>query len=138
MKRGILPARGGFSRRFSLQHHSAIAIIRTREKTMLVNCAAYQDGRKIADLKPDEISDYVSRGDCFVWVALSQPGPGELAVMQHEFDLHPLAVEDSQHGHQRPKIEEYEDSLFVVIQTVEIEANELHLGEVDIFIGTNY
>ena len=105
---------------------------------MLVNCAAYQNGRKIADVKPDEISDYLARGDCFVWVALSQPGPGELAAMQHEFKLHPLAVEDAQHGHQRPKIEEYEDSLFVVIQTVEIEANELHLGEVDIFIGTNY
>jgi magnesium transporter len=105
---------------------------------MLVNCAAYQNGRKLADIKPDEISDYVSRPDCFVWVALADPGPGELAVMQHEFDLHPLAVEDAQHGHQRPKIEEYEDSIFVVIHTVEIDGEELHIGEVDIFIGTNY
>jgi len=105
---------------------------------MLVNCAAYQDGKKIADLKPEEISDYLARPDCFVWVALSEPGPGELAVMQHEFDLHPLAVEDAQHGHQRPKIEEYDDSLFAVIQTVEIDAGVLYLGEIDIFIGTNY
>ena len=134
MKGGIFPARGGFSRYYK----PAVAIIAPREKTMLVNCAAYQNGRKIAEIKPEEISDYVSREDCFVWVALSEPGPGELAVMQHEFDLHPLAVEDAQHGHQRPKIEEYEDSLFAVIQTVEIEANELYLGEVDIFIGANY
>jgi magnesium transporter len=105
---------------------------------MLVNCAAYQNGRKLADIKPDEISDYLSRPDCFVWVALADPGPGELAMMQHEFDLHPLAVEDAQHGHQRPKIEEYEDSLFVVIHTIEIEGEELHVGEVDIFIGSNY
>lgn len=105
---------------------------------MLVNCAAYQNGRKLADIKPDEISDYVSRQDCFVWVALVDPGPGELAMMQHEFDLHPLAVEDAQHGHQRPKIEEFEDSIFVVIHTVEIEGEDLHIGEVAIFIGTNY
>ena len=109
-----------------------------REKTMLVNCAAYQNGRKLADIKPDEISEYVLRPDCFVWVALADPGPGELAMMQREFDLHPLAVEDAQHGHQRPKIEEYEDSLFVVIHTVEIDGEDLHIGEVAIFIGNNY
>ena len=79
---------------------------------MLVNCVAYEDGRKIADLHPDEISDYLERPHCFVWVALKDPGPGELAQMQHEFGLHDLAVEDAQHGHQRPKIEQYGDSLF--------------------------
>ena len=46
--------------------------------SMLINCAAYQDGRKLADIKPDEISDYVSRPDCFVWVALRDPGPANL------------------------------------------------------------
>ena len=110
---------------------------------MLVNCAAYQDGKKLAELKTDEISDYVSRPDCFVWVALREPGPGELAVMQHEFNLHELAVEDARHGHQRPKIEEYGESLFAVLQTVEIAKDpetpgELVVGELDIFVGANY
>ncbi|MFM9968479.1 MAG: magnesium/cobalt transporter CorA [Burkholderiales bacterium] len=105
---------------------------------MLVNCAAYQNGRKIADFKPDEIDVYLARGDCFVWVALADPGPGELPTMQHEFKLHPLAVEDAQHGHQRPKIEEYDDSLFAVLQTIETDGEELHVGEVDVFIGKNY
>ena len=110
---------------------------------MLVNCAAYQDGKKLAELKTDEISDYVSRPDCFVWVALRDPGPGELAVMQHEFDLHELAVEDARHGHQRPKLEEYGESLFAVLQTVEIAKDpetpgELVVGELDIFVGANY
>jgi len=59
---------------------------------MLINCAAYQDGRKLADIKPEEISDYVGRPDCFVWVALRDPEPGELATMQQEFHLHELAV----------------------------------------------
>jgi magnesium transporter len=105
---------------------------------MLINCAAYQDGRKLADIKPDEISDYVSRPDCFVWVAIRDPGPGELAAMQHEFDLHELAVEDAHHGHQRPKIEEYGDSLFVVLHTIEGTGAEINVGEIDIFVGKNY
>ena len=102
---------------------------------MLINCAAYQDGRKLADIKPDEISDYVSRPDCFVWVALRDPEPGELATMKEEFDLHELAVEDAHHGHQRPKIEEYGDSLFVVLHTIEGTAEEIKVGEIDIFAG---
>ncbi len=105
---------------------------------MLVSCVAYQDGRKVADIKPDDISTYVSRPECFVWVALKDPGPGELAAMQHEFGLHELAVEDARYGHQRPKIEEYGDSLFAVLHMVEIVNGELKVGEVDIFAGPNY
>jgi len=104
---------------------------------MLVNCAAYQDGRKLADIKPEEIRQYVSRPECFVWVALKDPGPGELAVMQKEFDLHELAVEDATQGHQRPKIEEYGDSLFAVLHNVQF-GDELKVGEVDLFVGRNY
>jgi len=110
---------------------------------MLVNCSAYQDGKKLGDIKPEEISQYVSRPECFVWVALKDPGPGELAAMQKEFDLHELAVEDARHGHQRPKIEEYSDSLFAVLHNTEVlhvpdAPDELKIGEVDLFAGTNY
>ena len=58
--------------------------------------------------------------------------------MQHEFDLHELAVEDARHGHQRPKIEEYGDSLFAVLHTPQMKDGELEVGEVDIFTGPNY
>ena len=58
--------------------------------------------------------------------------------MQHEFGLHELAVEDASRGHQRPKIEEYGDSLFVVVKTVECRDGDVVLGEVDIFVGQNY
>ncbi len=105
---------------------------------MLVSCVAYQDGKKLGDIKPDEIHQYVHRPECFVWVALSDPGPGELAVMQHEFDLHELAVEDARHGHQRPKIEEYGDSLFAVLHTPQLKEDGLEVGEVDVFAGPNY
>ena len=106
---------------------------------MLVSCAAYQNGKKLADIGESEIHNYVSRDDCFVWVALRDPDPSKLKEMQAAFGLHPLAVEDASHGHQRPKIEEYGDSLFVVLQMVELDASgALKLGELDVFVGPNY
>jgi magnesium transporter len=80
----------------------------------------------------------VKRPDCFVWVALYEPDPGELEAMQAELGLHELAVDDAQTGHQRPKIEEYGNSLFVVLHTVELEGKGLRVGEVDVFAGPNY
>jgi magnesium transporter len=105
---------------------------------MLINCVAYQEGKKMADISVAAISDYLERPDCFVWVALKDADPAELSEMQSEFDLHELAVEDAHHGHQRPKIEEYGSSLFVVVHTVELVDGELNIGEVDIFVGKNY
>jgi magnesium transporter len=105
---------------------------------MLVNCVAYQDGRKLADIEPREISDYLGRPGCFVWVALADATDTELAQMQEEFDLHELAIEDARHGHQRAKIEEYGDMVFAVLHTVEVAGEELNLGEVDVFVGRNY
>jgi magnesium transporter len=105
---------------------------------MLINCVAYQEGKKLADILVEDISEYVKRSDCFVWVALKDAEPEELTQMQDEFGLHELAVEDAMKGHQRPKIEEYGNSLFAVMQTVEIIDGELSLGEVDVFVGENY
>jgi len=105
---------------------------------MLINCAVYQDGKKLADIRKEEIHDYLSRPGCFVWVALKDATPDELAEMQREFGLHELAVEDARHGHERPKLEEYGDSLFAVVHTVEAAGEELKVGEVNIFVGPNY
>jgi magnesium transporter len=105
---------------------------------MIVNCVAYQNGRKLADIPVSEISSYVARPDCFVWVALKDPEPAELQDMQNEFGLHELAVEDAQHGHQRPKIEEYDHALFVVLHLIERDNGDLNVGEVAIFAGANY
>lgn len=105
---------------------------------MLINCVAYQNGRKLADISIAEISSYIARPDCFVWVGLKDPQPTELDAMRNEFGLHQLAVEDAQHGHQRPKIEEYDGSLFVVLHLIELQNDELNVGEVAIFAGTKY
>ena len=105
---------------------------------MLVNCVAYEDGRKVADIELQAIHTYLARPGCFIWVALRDATAAELEALGEAFDLHPLAVEDARHGHQRPKIEEYGDSLFVVLNTIEVEGDELRAGEIHVFAGQNY
>jgi magnesium transporter len=105
---------------------------------MLVNCVAYQNGVKLADIAKQDISDYISRPDCFVWVALANPDAGELEEMQSEFGLHQLAVDDALYGHQRPKFEEYGDTLFFVMHMIEMAEGDLLVGEADVFVGGNF
>jgi magnesium transporter len=105
---------------------------------MLVNCVAYQNGLKVADIPLNDISEYMRTPGCFVWVAVKDPSKDELAQLQEEFGLHDLAVEDAHHGHQRPKVEEYGKSLFVVLPIVELTDKELHSGELAVFAGDNY
>ena len=105
---------------------------------VLIRSAVYQRGQKIADIDPRQIHEYVAKPDCFVWVALHDPDTSTLNTMQEEFDLHPLAIEDATHGEQRPKIEEYGDSLFAVMHVLEQEGNELRVGAMNVFVGRNY
>ncbi|MBS7779977.1 magnesium/cobalt transporter CorA [Acidovorax sp. CCYZU-2555] len=108
---------------------------------MLINCVAYEKGSKLADISVADISDYIAKPGCFVWVALADPTPAELDEMREEFNLHELAVEDARHGHQRPKIEEYGQSIFAVMHLLEPDTErpgQFNLGEVDVFTGPNY
>ena len=105
---------------------------------MLVNCVAYRQGEKLADVAVEDIQRYINQPDCFVWVALKDPDQAEMERMQAVFDLHPLAVEDANHGHQRPKIDEYGESLFVVMHMLDFAGDELRTGEVAVFVGPKY
>jgi len=105
---------------------------------MLINCVAYQEGKKLSDIPVEDISEYLKQADTFVWVALRDPAPADITLMQEEFSLHELAVEDALRGHQRPKLEEYGDSLFMVAQIVELAGDELNVGQLAVFAGENY
>ncbi|MFM8510910.1 MAG: CorA family divalent cation transporter, partial [Betaproteobacteria bacterium] len=83
---------------------------------MLINCVAYGEGHKLSDIPTDDIDQWLHKPGCFVWVALKDASEAELRQMQSEFDLHELALEDALNGHQRPKVEEYGDTLFVVMK----------------------
>jgi magnesium transporter len=105
---------------------------------MLVNSVAYKDGKKLAEIPAEHVHDYIKQPGVFVWMAVRDTTDQELNQLQEEFDLHELAVEDARHGHQRPKIEEYGTSLFCVVHTLELAGEELKVGEIDIFVESNY
>jgi magnesium transporter len=106
----------------------------------IVNCAAYAGGRRIADVKIEEISEVLKQPDRFVWIGLHEPDADLLKQVQVEFGLHDLAVEDALRAHQRPKLEQYGDSLFIVLRTARLnpERRGIDLGETHLFVGARY
>src|SRR5689334_9465248 len=102
---------------------------------MIRNLASYSlEGRRQRDISLEEISDELDNPDVgFVWVGLYEPDGPLLFKMQEEFGLHPLAVEDALNAHQRPKLELYGDSLFLVLRTPRFDKGHIEFGESHIF-----
>ncbi|MBI3155948.1 MAG: hypothetical protein HYZ20_11110 [Burkholderiales bacterium] len=86
---------------------------------MLINGVACQDGQGLSDIPIEDIDEWGRKPGCFVWVALHDTTDDELRQMQRESGLHELTVEHARQGHQRPKIEQYGDTLFVVMKLPE-------------------
>ena len=107
---------------------------------MVRNLASYSvDGTRQPDISLEEISDALDSKDTgFVWVGLYRPDEPLMLKMQEEFELHPLAVEDALKAHQRPKVELYGDSLFLVLQTAQVVKGHIEFGETHVFIGPRY
>ena len=106
-------------------------------RLVIVDCAVYRDGQR-EEIEPVQLEDVVNharqRPDEFIWIALDEPSPDELQRVEAEFDLHPLAVEDALEAHQRPKLDVYGDSLFLVLKTLAM-GPELQIGEIMVFLG---
>lgn len=104
----------------------------------VVNCSVYRHGKKLDDLSLDAISDVLLEQDTFVWVGLLEPDQELMKKIKEEFGLHELAVEDAQKAHQRPKLEEYGETLFVVLHTAILTDNAIQFGETHIFVGSRF
>jgi magnesium transporter len=106
----------------------------------LVHSVAYANGLRIGEVAIADISEVLEQPGRFVWVGLHEPDDEMLAEIQQEFSLHDLAVEDAARAHQRPKLERYGDSIFVVLRTAHVETatGEIDYGETHIFVGSNY
>ncbi|MFF4834364.1 magnesium/cobalt transporter CorA [Streptomyces sp. NPDC001315] len=105
---------------------------------MIVDCAVYRDGHRTEG--PADLSDALDEARAaggFVWIGLHEPSENEFGLVTQEFGLHPLAVEDALKAHQRPKLEVYDDSLFLVLKPVvyEPESDAVSTGEIMIFLG---
>ena len=106
--------------------------------TSIVNSAAYRNGQPLGEISIDEISEVIRQPDTFVWLGLHEPDDALLLKIQGEFGLHELAIEDAHHAHQRPKIEAYSGSLFIVLKTAQLEAGQVVYGETHLFVCSNF
>lgn len=106
----------------------------------VVNCIAYADGHRDQNLKIENISEALRQPDRFIWIGLHEPSEEMLQHVQKEFGLHDLAIEDAHRAHQRPKIEMYGDSLFIVLRTAQLnnQQRRTEFGETHFFIGSRY
>ena len=111
---------------------------------MIVDSAHYKDGVRQHEeaLTPEraaELRGSAGAGE-FVWIGIHEPAPGDLEQLQRLFGLHELAVEDAQQAHQRPKIEDYGEHVFVVLKTAHYheDREEVHFGEIHLFAGPGY
>jgi magnesium transporter len=106
----------------------------------IVNCAAYSKGKRIANIPIKGVSDVLKESDKFVWIGLHEPSEELLKQVQEEFQLHDLAIEDAHRAHQRPKLETYGDTLFIVLRTAQINETQrkIDFGETHFFVGQNF
>ncbi len=106
---------------------------------MIVDCAVYREGRRAPGEIPLEQTFEESRSDgAFAWIGLHEPSPEEFESVRREFGLHELAVEDAINAHQRPKLEIYGDSLFLVLKTARYQRERLTFGEILVFMGDGF
>lgn len=111
---------------------------------MIVDSAVYRHGTRVSVECPSHeyarMREAAAADGGFVWVGLHQPTEQELGGVAQAFDLHPLAVEDAVKAHQRPKLERYDDSLFLVLKTLWYvdEEDAVETGEVSIFLGRDF
>ncbi|MBN3780402.1 magnesium/cobalt transporter CorA [Burkholderia sp. Ac-20345] len=105
---------------------------------MVINSVAYRAGKRLGEVTVDDISEVVKEPDAFVWLGIWQPDEPFLRKVQEEFALHDLAIEDALVAHQRPKIETYGESIFIVIKTAQLVDGEVQYGETHLFVGKNF
>ncbi|MEZ5456844.1 MAG: magnesium and cobalt transport protein CorA [Lysobacteraceae bacterium] len=108
------------------------------QRNSVVNCAAYDAKAGRRDISVDEISDVLASPEGFVWLGLHEPDEPLLMALREEFGLHELAIEDAHHAHQRPKIEQYGDSLFLAVHTVQRVNARVVFGETHVFLGKRF
>ncbi len=104
----------------------------------VIAAGVYVEGRRVANIAIDEAASWRNKPDHVVWIGLHEPDMALLSRLQRQFQLHDLAIEDADHAHQRPKIEQYGDALFIVARTAQLEGESIAFGETHLFVGEGY
>lgn len=106
--------------------------------TSLVDSVVYRDGKRIGDISIADVGEAVKQAGTFLWFGLHEPDDAVLRQIQQAFGLHELAIEDAHHAHQRPKIEAYSNSLFIVLKSAQLQGSHVVYGESHLFVGSNF
>ena len=104
----------------------------------VIAAAVYVNGQRVRDISIEEASQWRAKDNAVVWIGLHEPDEDLLCQMQAEFNLHPLAIEDAAHAHQRPKLETYGEAVFIVARTAHMMDGEVVFGETHLFAGRGY
>jgi magnesium transporter len=104
----------------------------------VVASAVYASGRRVLEIPIEETGEWSRRPGHVVWIGLHEPGLDLLRKVQAEFGLHELAIEDALKAHQRPKLEQYGEALFVVARTAQMVEGRIAFGETHLFVGRGY
>jgi magnesium transporter len=138
----------GFRTRAQANHQAVTARVTAPSSSCVVDCAVYVDGKRVPGEWTHEraVAEVRESGEGFVWLGLYKPDEKQMQGVAETFGLHELAVEDAVHAHQRPKIDRYEDSLFMVLKTVRYHSHEspttaneiVETGELMAFLGKDF
>lgn len=104
----------------------------------VIACSVYASGKRVADIPIEEAGIWAGKEGHVVWIGLLEPSGDLLARVQAQFNLHDLAIEDAEHPHQRPKLEQYGDALFIVARTAQLIDGRVTFGETHLFVGKGY
>ena len=137
--------RSARDRSVSYEHHDDGLNVDTSippPTSRIVDSAIYIDGQRVATMNSitETVAQIGQHPDGVTWIGFYRPTDVEVHTLAEQFGLHPLAVEDAIHAHQRPKLERYDDTLFVVLRPARYrdDLEEVEFGEVHLFTGTNF
>ncbi|TGD88013.1 magnesium/cobalt transporter CorA [Mycolicibacterium sp. CH28] len=150
--RALPPSLSGANRAVSASNEVDARRIHVPVARAMVDCAIYVEGQRLPGKYTHaaalaKVHELETQGQtAFVWLGLHEPDEHQMESVAQTFNLHPIAVEDAVHAHQRPKVERYDDALFLVLKTVKYVAHEsvaqarqiVETGEIMVFVGADY
>ena len=104
----------------------------------VVACALYRDGQRVSQVAVEEIGALAGRDGNIVWLGLHEPDAALLEIVQTQLGLHELMIEDANQGHQRPKLDIYDNALFIVLRTAQLIGKEVQYGETHLIVGKGF
>ena len=104
----------------------------------VVACALYRDGRRVRDVAVEEIGALAGHEGGIIWLGLHEPGAQLLENVETQLDVHDLMIDDAAHAHQRPKLDIYDNALFIVLRTAQLVREEVQYGETHLIVGKGF